>query len=80
MTADPRVVGPNPRPVMCKHKRVEIDCEYCTTSVAWAIVKDSKGMRDSGHARAVGWARGYLGLEDQHEVIGSRRVQDEGEE
>jgi hypothetical protein len=61
---------------MCKHKRVETECEYCTTSVAWAIVKDSKGMRETGHSRAVDWARGYLGLEDRVEVRGTRHPYD----
>jgi hypothetical protein len=51
------------KPVMCGHGNVEIDCKFCTTSVAWAIVKDTKGMEATGHRKAVGWARGYLGLD-----------------
>jgi hypothetical protein len=58
--------------VICKHKRVEIDCEYCFMSVTWAIVKDARGMRDTGHDAAVRWARAYLGLEDRDRVVGSR--------
>jgi hypothetical protein len=58
----------------------EIDCRFCTTSVAWAIVKDAKGMRETGHMRAVTWARGYLGLEDQPEVRFSRRTHGEDDD
>ena len=62
----------------CRHKVPEIDCQYCTTSVCWAIVKDSKGMRDSGHDRAVRWARAWLELDDQPVVVGTRRTHGEG--
>jgi hypothetical protein len=61
----------------CRHKRQEIDCDYCFTSVTWAIVKDAKGMRETGHDATVRWARAYLGLEDRPEVRGSRRTHDE---
>jgi hypothetical protein len=44
---------------------------------AWAIVKDGRGMKDSGHGVAYRWARAYLGLEDREKVYGSRAVQDE---
>jgi hypothetical protein len=59
---------------MCRHKVPEIDCQYCTTSVCWAIVKDSKGMRETGHDPAVRWARAWLELDDQPVVVGTRRT------
>ena len=61
----------------CKHRRIEIDCPFCFTSVAWAIVKDAKGMRDSGHDSTVRWARAALGLEDRKEVVAVRATHDE---
>jgi hypothetical protein len=64
------------QPVHCSHGNVEIDCKFCTTSAAWAIVKDGKGMRESGHAMALSWARGALGLEDQREVSATRAPHD----
>jgi hypothetical protein len=39
--------------------------EYETREAAWAIVKDSKGMNETGHGAAVRWARAYLGLDDR---------------
>ena len=60
----------------CRHKKPEIDCPYCLTSVCWAIVKDAKGMRDSGHRRAVAWARAVLDLDDQKSVIATRATHD----
>lgn len=39
---------------------------------AWLIVKDSKGMNETGHGAAVRWARAYLGLDDGPEVATSR--------
>lgn len=32
---------------------------------AWAIVRHSRDLDGSGHARAVRWARARLGLEDR---------------
>lgn len=32
---------------------------------AWAVVKASRELEQSGHGRAVSWARGWLGLEDR---------------
>src|SRR6188768_3692354 len=66
--------------LQCKHRKRETECEYCTMSVAWAIVKDAKGMRETGHDRAVTWARGWLGLEDQKDVVASRVVHGESSE
>jgi len=30
---------------------------------AWAIVKDSRGMQETGHGATVRWARAYLELD-----------------
>lgn len=67
-------------PVYCKHRNPEIDCPYCTTSVAWAIVKDGKGMKQTGHHRALEWAREYLGLVDRAEVSATRNPHDPDED
>jgi len=50
---------------------------YCTTSVAWAIVKDGRNMKETGHGVAYRWARAFLGLEDRTRVYGSRSVSDD---
>lgn len=71
---------PKPLDLTCKHKRQETECEYCLTSVCWAIVKDAKGMRETGHGHTVNWARGWLGLDDQERVVGSRRTHGEPNE
>jgi hypothetical protein len=39
-------------------------------------VKDSKGMRETGHHHALEWAREYLGLVDRPEVIATRNPHD----
>jgi hypothetical protein len=58
----------------CKHGKQEIECEYCTMSVAWAIIKSGyKGV-------AYRWARAYLALDDQKVVYGSRAVYDDERE
>jgi hypothetical protein len=43
---------------------------------AWAIVKDGRGMKDSGHGAAYRWARAYLNLDDRDTVYASRAVND----
>jgi hypothetical protein len=63
-------------PVYCQHGNIEIDCKYCTTSVAWAIVKDGKGMKKEHHDAALSWARGTLGLGDREEVSATRAPHD----
>src|SRR4051812_4260558 len=40
---------------------------------AWLIVKDSKGMNETGHAAAVRWARAYLDLDDKVADVRHRR-------
>lgn len=62
--------------VMCRHKRVEVDCDYCTISVVWAIVKAARDLRDHGHGRAVEWARAWLELENQPTVVATRHPHD----
>jgi len=42
------------------------------TEAAWAIVKDARGMNETGHAAAVRWARAALELDDRETF--TRRV------
>jgi hypothetical protein len=56
----------------CKHGKPEIDCEWCTLSVAWAVVKDSREMKRLGHASVVQWARAVIDLKDQKRVVATR--------
>jgi hypothetical protein len=66
--------------MLCQHKKQETLCEWCTLSVAWAVVKDSREMKKTGHASVVNWARAVIDLKDQKRVIGSRKTHDpEGE-
>lgn len=62
--------------IMCRHKRPEIECEYCTISVVWAIVKAARDLRDHGHDHAVEWARAWLELENQPTVVATRHPYD----
>lgn len=38
------------------------DADTETREACWAIVKDSRGMNETGHGAAVRWARAWLGL------------------
>lgn len=67
-------------PVYCQHNSEETRCRYCTTSVAWAIVKDGKGMKQTGHHRALSWARAALNLDDQPDVKATRNPHDPDED
>ncbi len=39
------------------------DLDLGKREVCWAIVKDARGLNDSGHGAAVRWARAWLGLD-----------------
>ena len=52
------------KPARCQHGAIEVECKYCLTEGAWAILKGSRDLRKHGHHRAIDWARGYLQLDD----------------
>jgi hypothetical protein len=61
------------KPEKCIHKNIEVECKQCLTDGAWAILKAGKDLRQHGHSRAIDWARGYLGLdENRPNVVGAR--------
>ena len=34
--------------LQCRHKTRETECEWCCLSVAWAVVKNSRVLKDAG--------------------------------